>query len=62
MMNKADKFSFDERAQRPAAGLMRDDQMAARRDFQIGKAEYFALQTNARVVFIDRSDFADFDI
>ena len=62
MMNEADEFSFDERAQRPAACLMGDDQMAAWRDFQIGQTEYFALQTYARVVFIDRSDFADFDI
>ena len=62
MKNKADEFSFDERAQRPPPGFMRDDQMPAWRDFQIGQAEYFALQKNTRVVFLDRRDFADFDI
>src|SRR5437762_698936 len=43
VMDKAHKFSFAEGAQGPTASHARDDQMAARRNLQVGESKRFTL-------------------
>src|SRR2546423_9560517 len=61
MQHEPNQLPFRKRAQHPAACLRRNDQMPARRYFQIRQTESFALQTNARVVFIDCRNLSNFD-
>ena len=62
MVNKSHQLLRPSKgAQRPAACLSRNDQMSARRNFEIRKPKNFALQANTVVQFIDCSAFADYD-
>jgi hypothetical protein len=62
MVDKPNQPVVNECAQRPTSGLSRNDQMAARRDFEIWKSKDFALQANAAIQFIDGYAFANNDV
>ncbi len=62
MMNEADQPLVNEGAQRPTTGLSGDDQMAARRNFQVLESKNFSLETNAVAQFIEFDAFADYDV
>jgi hypothetical protein len=59
VVHEADEFRARERAEDPAARLPRDDQVAARREFEVGHPEHGALQRDARVELLDGRAFAD---
>ena len=61
VMNEPYHYIAIKRAERPPARHTRNNKVAARADLYVGQTKRLALQTNARVVLIDRSDFADFD-
>ncbi len=54
VMHKAHELSLDERAQGPPPGHARDDQMAARRNLQVGESKRFTLQLDTGVILLDR--------
>ena len=58
-MHEADHLSARERAERPTARAPRDNQVTARRDFQIGQRKRLALQRDARIKLLNRRTFTD---
>src|SRR5438876_7358995 len=60
--NQPPVSTMNKGAERPTARLSRNDQVAPRRNLQIGKFEYLSLQSNALIEFFNRGALADCDL
>src|SRR6266550_7609661 len=57
--NQPPVSTLNKGAERPTARLPRNDQVAARRNLQIGELEYFSLESHTLIEFFNRHAFAD---